>query len=156
MQRWNHHWSLIDQGIYKDFQRSRFIFREKSLYQNVFKISTEASTMVKKDIVFYTASNLSSLSIFDWSNQITVQQWILTSLLFTVLSSFVSVILRTEIFELINKVLSCSIFGRMLLMLRYPQWRPLFLNNFNAGSFSGNVCWRFWYKVLLYDLSLYS
>ena len=43
-------------------------------------------------------------------------------------------------FELVNKDLSCSIFGKILFMLRYPKWRPLFLITLYGGSFSGNLC----------------
>ena len=43
-------------------------------------------------------------------------------------------------FELIKKDLGCSVFGRMLFMLRCPKWRPLFLNTFHSGSFSWNIC----------------
>ena len=50
-------------------------------------------------------------------------------------------------FELIKKDLSCSIFGKMLFMLRCPKWRLLFLNTFYSGSFS----WNIWAGVLILE-----
>ena len=43
------------------------------------------------------------------------------------------------------QVWRCSIFGRMLFMLRCPKWTPLFLNNFILGHFLEMFVWEFWY-----------
>lgn len=55
------------------------------------------------------------------------------------LPNFVSVITITEVFEIINKDTSCSIFERRLFMLRCPKRGQLLLNIFDAGLIFGNV-----------------